>query len=55
MSTKQSNELISAEAELDANQVKAECGYWRKVVKTSEKRVAKLDRIKKAVYMTTLL
>ena len=30
---KQSNKLISAEAELEENQVKTRCRYWRQVEK----------------------
>lgn len=45
VSTKQPNKLISAEAELDANQVKARCRNWRKVANTSEKREEKSNGI----------
>ena len=44
-STKQPDKLISAEAELDANQVKARCRNWRKVENTSEKRAEKSNGI----------
>lgn len=46
VSTKQPDKLISAEAELDANQVKARCRNWRKVENTSEKRAEKSNGIK---------
>lgn len=45
MSTKQPNKLISAEAELDTNQVKARCRDWRQEIKTREKRVARSNGI----------
>lgn len=45
LSTKQPNKLISAEAELDANQVKARCRNWRKTAITSEKRAARSNGI----------
>lgn len=47
---KQSNKLISAEAELEENQVKTRCRYWRQVEKTSEKRAAKSKRIKSFIW-----
>lgn len=54
VSTRQPNELISAEEELDANQVKAKCRYWRKVTKTSE-RIGRRNWKKRIIYMTAPL
>lgn len=38
--TMRPNKLISVEAELDANQMKARCRYRRKVAQASERRAA---------------
>ena len=46
---KQSNKLISAEAELEENQVKTRCRYWRQVEKKSEKRAANSKGIKSLI------
>lgn len=45
VSTKQPNKLISAEAEPDANRVKARCRTRRKAANTSEKREEKSNGI----------
>ena len=47
---KQSNKLISAEAELEENQVKTRCRYWRQVEKKSEKRAANSKGIKSLIW-----
>lgn len=45
LSTEQPKKLISAEAKPDANQVKARCRNWRKVVTINEKRTARSSGI----------